>query len=112
VIFVSADGAVLEAPTSSVVFSVGRDLHTIPTGANGILDGTTQQLLFERAAAAGWRTHTTDARLPDLHGADVLWLIGSVRGPVDVVELDGRPRARCPEVDAEIRALAGFPPPA
>lgn len=108
VIFVSADGFVLEAPTGSVVWAVGRTLHTTPVGATGILAGTTQQLLFERAAAAGWQTVETLARVEELDAADVLWLVSSVRGPVDVVDLDGRARVRRPDVDAEIRALAGF----
>jgi 4-amino-4-deoxychorismate lyase len=107
-ILVSVEGRVLESPTSSVVWSVGRDLRTTPTGASGILAGTTQQRLFERAAAAGWRTHIAPASVEDLHAADVLWLVGSVRGAVDVVELDGKARARRPAVDTEIRRLAGF----
>jgi len=56
VLFVSADGIVLEAPTGSVVWWDGATLHTTPTGDTGILAGTTQRLLFERAAAAGWAT--------------------------------------------------------
>jgi 4-amino-4-deoxychorismate lyase len=111
-LFVSAEGIVLEAPTGSVVWSLGRALHTTPADRTGILAGTTQALLFERAAAAGWRTAQTLATVDDLHRADVVWLIGSVRGPVDVVELDRRRRTRYPEVDAEIRTLAGFDPPA
>jgi 4-amino-4-deoxychorismate lyase len=108
VLFVSADGMVLEAPTGSVVWSFERTLHTTPTGASGILAGTTQRLLFERAAAAGWRTADTRATLDELHAADVVWLVSSVRGPVDVVELDGKARTRLPAVDAEIRRLCGF----
>jgi 4-amino-4-deoxychorismate lyase len=107
-VFVSTDGVVLEAPTGSVVWSAGRTLHTTPTGATGILAGTTQRLLFERAAVAGWRTAETCASVADLHAADVVWLVGSVRGPVDVVDLDGKHRPRLPETDAEIRRLAGF----
>ncbi|MDT4915218.1 MAG: 4-amino-4-deoxychorismate lyase [Pseudonocardiales bacterium] len=107
-LFVSGDGVVLESPTGSVVWSLGRTLHTTPTGGTGILAGTTQRLLFERATGAGWQTAETPALLDDLHAADVVWLIGSVRGPVDLVELDGKARARMPEVDAEIRRLAGF----
>jgi 4-amino-4-deoxychorismate lyase len=107
-IFVSADGVVLESPTGSVVWSHGRTLCTTPVGPTGILAGTTQRLLFERAAAAGWQTGEVLASVDDLHAADVVWLIGSVRGPVDVVELDGRARSRRPETDAEIRRLAGF----
>ena len=45
----------------------------------------------------------------ELHAAPVLWLLGSVRGPVDVVDLDGRARARNPHLDGQIRRLAGFP---
>jgi 4-amino-4-deoxychorismate lyase len=108
VIFVSADGHVLEAPTGSVVWAVGRTLHTTPTGATGILAGTTQRLLFERASTAGWTVQETLATVDDLHAADVVWLVGSVRGPVDLVELDGKQRTRVPDVDGEIRSLAGF----
>ena len=63
-VFVSGDGFVLEAPTGSAVWAVGRALHTTPLGRTGILAGTTQQLLFERAEAAGWRTvqHPRPAR--------------------------------------------------
>jgi 4-amino-4-deoxychorismate lyase len=107
-LFVSADGIVLEAPTGSVVWAEGRALRTTPTGDTGILAGTTQRLLFERAAAAGWRTAEVRATVDDLHTADVVWLVGSVRGPVDIVELDGKQRIRLPRVDAEIRRLAGF----
>lgn len=109
VIFTSADGQVLESPTSSVLWTVGRALHTIPTGANGILGGTTQHLLFDRAEAAGWTLRTVAATADDLHAADGVWLTSSVRGPVDVVEIDGKQRTRIPDIDAEIRALSGFP---
>jgi 4-amino-4-deoxychorismate lyase len=109
VIFTSVDGQVLESPTSSVLWSVGRTLHTIPTGANGILGGTTQHLLFDHAAAVGWAVRTVPATVEDLHRADVVWLTSSVRGPVDIVELDGKTRSRIPEIDAEIRQLSGFP---
>jgi 4-amino-4-deoxychorismate lyase len=109
VIFVSADGIVLEAPTGSVVWAEGRTLHTTPLGATGILAGTTQALLFERAAGAGWTTTFSRVTVEELQAAEIVWLIGSVRGPVDVVELDGKARPRRPEVDAEIRRLTGFP---
>ena len=108
VIFLADDGCVLEAPTASVVWSSGRTLHTTPTGDTGILAGTTQQLLFERAASGGWATHETLGTVDDLHAADAVWIISSVRGPVDVVELDGKQRPRLPAVDGEIRALCGF----
>jgi 4-amino-4-deoxychorismate lyase len=108
VIFVSTDGWVLESPVSSVVWARGRSLHTTRPGPSGILAGTTQKLLFDRAQADGWQTVVTSASVEDLHAADVVWLIGSVRGPVDVVVLDGKHRDRMPRTDAEIRRLAGF----
>jgi 4-amino-4-deoxychorismate lyase len=110
VIFLSTDARVLESAISSVVWSTGRTLHTTPTGASGILGGTTQELLFARAAAAGWNTTVTDAGVADLHAAERLWLIGSVRGPVDVIELDGRVRDATSAATVEIRRLCGFGP--
>lgn len=112
VIFVSvggADGKVLEAPTSAVVWTVGDTMHTIPTGDNGILASTTQQRLFERAAEQGWRTVITDALVEDLHAADGVFLAGTVRGVVDVVDIDGRPRpSRDVDLVRAVQKLAGF----
>jgi 4-amino-4-deoxychorismate lyase len=108
VLFVSSDGFVLEAPTGTAVWAVGRTLRTVAPGPSGILGGTTQQRLFERATRAGWTVEETSARVDDLHEADVLWIVSSVRGPIDVVELDGKQRERRAEVDAEVRRLAGF----
>ena len=108
VMFVSSEGLVLEAPTSSVLWFAAGTLHTTPQGPSGILGGTTQALLFERAAAAGWPTAAVPAHAADLHAADSLWLIGSVRGPVDVVRLDGTPRGRDEVRTAELRKLCGF----
>ncbi len=108
VIFVSSDGFVLEAPTASVVWAVGHTLHTTPVDGTGILAGTTQQLLFRRAAAERWQTAYTLATVDDLHAAEVVWLVSTVRGPVDIIELDGKGRRRDPALDAEIRRLAGY----
>jgi 4-amino-4-deoxychorismate lyase len=111
VVFVTSDGTVLEAPNSTVVWAVGRTLYTVPPETTGILAGTTQQVLFAAAADAGWATEYRMATVDDLHAADVVWLVSSTRGAVDVVELDGKARLRMPDVDAEIRRLAGFPSP-
>jgi len=108
VIFTATDGTVLEAPTASVVWATGRTLTSTPLGATGILAGTTQAYLFDRAAAAGWTTQWATTTVAGLHEADVVWLVSTVRGPVDVVEIDGIAHERLPDVDAEVRALAGF----
>jgi 4-amino-4-deoxychorismate lyase len=108
VIFVTADGAVLESPTSSVLWSLGRSLHTIPTGENGILAGTTQERLFGNAAAAGWDVSPRSATIAELHACEGLWLISSVRGPIEVVSLDRVAHVRHPQIHAEICQLSGF----
>lgn len=107
-IFLSTDGQVLEAPTSSVVWARGPALRTTPTGGTGILGGTTAQLLFERAAGAGWDVATETASVDGLLAADSVWLVGSVRGPVDVLEIDGRTRSRDLARTEAVRALCGF----
>jgi 4-amino-4-deoxychorismate lyase len=108
VIFVSTDGYVLDATTSSVVWTDGPTLCTTPTGPSGILASTTVQRLFERADEDGWPIAVRPASVAELHTADVLWLVGTVRGPIDVVTLDGVARSRNPVVDARVRRLAGF----
>ncbi len=108
VIFVSADGRVLEAPTSAVVWTAGDTMSTIAPDDNGILASTTQQRLFDRAAEQGWRTVLTGAVVDDLHAANAVFLVGTVRGPVDVVELDGRPRPRDIDLLHSVQKLAGF----
>jgi 4-amino-4-deoxychorismate lyase len=108
VIFVSVDGRVLEAPTSAVVWTVGEVMCTTPWGATGVLASTTQQRLFERAAENGWRPSYVEGTVADLHAADAVFLISTVRGPVDVVELDGRARPRDIDLVRSVQKLAGF----
>lgn len=107
-IFVSSEGDVLEAPTGSVVWANGRSLRTTPTGATGILPGTTQQLLFDEAATRGWDVGEELVPLAELRAADAIWITSSVRGPVEVVALDGQARERRPDLDEQIRRLSGF----
>jgi 4-amino-4-deoxychorismate lyase len=108
VIFVSVDGRVLEAPTSAVVWTVGEAMSTTPWGATGVLASTTQQRLFDRAAENGWRPSYVEGTVADLHAADAVFLISTVRGPVDVVELDGRARPRDIDLVRSVQKLAGF----
>lgn len=90
VIFIGADGAVLEAPTSSVVVAHGRTLLTPPDDA--ILAGITVRRLFRVAGGAGWQVHTARLGAADLHAADGVWLASSARLLAPVVSIDGRPR--------------------
>lgn len=87
-LFVSLDGRLLEGPTSTVVWARDGVLHT-PPAELGILPGTTQQLLFSRAAEVGLGTALTDGTVADVIAADAVWLVSSVRGAAPVVALDG-----------------------
>lgn len=90
VVFVAAEGSVLEGPTSTVVVAHGDTLYTPPPEL-GILPGTTQAALFRAAEAAGWRTRVAPMPVSDLFTADGVWLCSSVRLVTRVHTLDGRP---------------------
>jgi len=109
VIFTSTDGHVLEGPTSTVVWSAGGALHTVPP-AEPILDGVTVRELFGAVGAGGMATAVTTARVEDLHAADGLWLVSSVRRIAAVRSLDGRPCPDSPLTPALRRALGADSP--
>jgi 4-amino-4-deoxychorismate lyase len=110
-LFVSADGQLLEAPTSSVVWAAKGTLHSVADGDNGILASITTRLLLDRAAEADLKSSWGSGTVADLHAADAVLLVGSVRGPVRVRSLDG---VALPVSDAgqaiveRCTALAGF----
>jgi 4-amino-4-deoxychorismate lyase len=112
-LFVTTDGWLLEAPTSSVVWASEHTLRTIAdTEANGILHSITVDTLFERAQKDGWTTLRDQGTPADLHAADVVMLVSSVLGPLRVRSLDGiflpAPAAGLDAL-AECRRLADFP---
>jgi 4-amino-4-deoxychorismate lyase len=104
VIFLAADGSVLEGPTSTVVIADGNTLRTTPP-SHGILEGTTQGALFRAAEKAGWSTKVEPLRMADLREADGLFLASSVRRITRVHTLDGSPLADVPALHAELNAL-------
>jgi 4-amino-4-deoxychorismate lyase len=106
VIFLGADGAVMEAPTSSVVAAVDRTLITPPV--DGILDGITVRRLFRVAAQAGWATRTVALTVEDLWRADGVWLASSARLLAPVTAIDGAP-APDRGLTAELAALLEVP---
>lgn len=77
VVFVSAEGYVLEGPRSTVVIARGGELITPPT-RQGILPGTTQHALFETAGRHGMTCREEALRPADLIAADGVWLVSSV----------------------------------
>lgn len=97
VIFVSADGKVLEGPTSTVLMvrrvpradgSEGIELIT-PIRESGILPGTTQGAVFAAAHEAGWTLGYGPLEPEDLLDADGVWLVSSVRLVAPVTHLEG-----------------------
>jgi 4-amino-4-deoxychorismate lyase len=107
VVFVSADGQLLEAPTATVVWLAGGVLRTPPPGPLGILEGVTVRHLFAGAATAGFGTEIQRGTVEDLHGADGVWLLSSVRIAAAVNILDGKPLATDPEITARVLRAAG-----
>lgn len=99
VIFTSAEGNLLEGPTSTIIVQRGNELLT-PNPGEGVLPGTTQSALFETAANCGWTVTPTVLVPEDLYTADAVWLVSSVRIAVVVKSIDGEP-IRQPDAAAE-----------
>ncbi|WP_297453663.1 aminodeoxychorismate lyase [uncultured Corynebacterium sp.] len=99
VIFTSAEGNLLEGPTSTIIVQRGNELLT-PNPGEGVLPGTTQAALFETAANCGWTVTPTVLVPGDLYTADAVWLVSSVRIAVVVKSIDGEP-IRQPDAAAE-----------
>ncbi|WP_415783660.1 aminotransferase class IV [Micrococcus flavus] len=94
VVFTSADGYLLEGPTSTLLISrrgadSARRLVT-PLRQKGILAGTSQSVIFAAAQAEGWALGYGPLVPADLEGADGLWLVSSVRGVLPIRAVDGR----------------------
>src|SRR5699024_7751900 len=89
VIFTSTDSYVLEGPTSTVVLRAGNELLT-PATDQGILAGTTQELLFRFAADQGIRAVARPVLEAELRNAEHVWLCSSVRLCAPVRAMDGR----------------------
>lgn len=108
VLWVSADGYALEAPTSTLVWLAGQTLCTVPADETGILPGTTTRWLLDHAGDLGWGAAERMVRPAELAAADGVWLISSVRGPAPVRTLDGAALPGSPHA-AAVRALLGYP---
>ncbi|WAP52310.1 aminodeoxychorismate lyase [Arthrobacter sp. ATA002] len=108
VIFTSADGKVLEGPTSSVILAVEEDgvkMLLTPELESGILPGTTQRALFDAAEAAGWARGYGPLEPAHLMEADAVWLVSSIRLLAPVTSIDGTPIRSSPELTAELTGL-------
>jgi 4-amino-4-deoxychorismate lyase len=109
VLWVSADGFALEAPTSTLVWLDGEALCTVPVEPTGILAGTTARWLLDHADALGWTTGEHMVTAAELLQTDGAWFTSSVRGVAAIRELDGKPMPYAPELTGKIRELLGYP---
>jgi len=87
-IFVSADGYVMEAPTSTVIIR-RANRFTTPRTDIGILPGTSQLALFDFYRSEGFEAEETLVPAADLLDADGVWLVSSVRLASPVTHIDG-----------------------
>jgi 4-amino-4-deoxychorismate lyase len=87
-IWVSADGIVLEAPTSNVIWVAG-DVAVTPPAEGGLLRGVTLEALRAGAAEAGVRLDVRPGTVAELRAAAEVMLTSSVRGVAPVLQLDG-----------------------
>jgi 4-amino-4-deoxychorismate lyase len=107
VVFVSADGQLLEAPTASVVWLDRGVLCTPPVVPLGLLDSVTTRRLFADAASHGFGTEIRRGTREDLHGADGVWLVSSIRLAAAVTTLDGKALPVDPDTSARVLAACG-----
>jgi 4-amino-4-deoxychorismate lyase len=108
VLWVSADGYALEAPTSTLVWLDGTELCTVPVERTGILAGTTARWLLAHAGSLGWTTAERMVTATELSKCDGAWFTSSVRGVAAIRELDGTAMPYSPEVTGRIRDLMGY----
>jgi 4-amino-4-deoxychorismate lyase len=102
-IWISVEGDVLEAPTSSVAWVAGGRLITPPAGDMGILPGTTLAVVLGLCDELGTPYEVRPGKVDELAAADEVLMMSSVRGVAPVTELDGRSLGVGP-VTEELRA--------
>lgn len=108
VLWTSADGYCLEAPTSSLVWLAEGRLCTVPTARTGILAGTTARWLLQHADKLGYSAGEEMMSPGGLAAVEGAWLLSSVRGIAEIRTLDGIPIGVTPPT-SRLRDLLGYP---
>jgi branched-chain amino acid aminotransferase len=86
----TAGGAIAEGATSNVFAVIAGRLRTPPV-SEGILPGITRDAVLALAREHGPSPEETRILPDELRAADEVFLTSSVRGPIAVTVLDGRP---------------------
>lgn len=105
VLWVSADGYALEAPTSTLVWLAGTTLCTVPAERTGILPGTTARWLLDHAGELGCTAEERMITPAELATVDGVWLLSSVRGVAPIRKLDS---ADLPQSPLPLRTFCGY----
>lgn len=106
-LWVSADGFLLEAPTSTLVWRSGDQLVTVPVAATGILPGTTARFLLDHAGELGLTAAEAMITPAELAGTDGAWLLSSIRGITEIRSVDGVERPLSADTE-RLRRYLGF----
>jgi 4-amino-4-deoxychorismate lyase len=109
VLWVSADGYALEAPTASLVWLTGGALCTVPAEPTGILPGTTARWLLDHADRLGWTAAERMITPAELTTVDGAWLVSSVRGVAAIRVLDSVGLPSAEPYTTQIRTLLAYP---
>jgi 4-amino-4-deoxychorismate lyase len=104
VVFVDADGTVLEGPRSAVLVVTEDDEFLTPPASLPILPGTTVAALFDEARDRGLACREQRIGVADLVAAQGVWLLSSVTLAAHVHTLDGVPLREAPRA-AEVANL-------
>jgi 4-amino-4-deoxychorismate lyase len=91
VVFVDADGAVLEGPRSTVLVAADDGALLTPPAALPILPGTTIRAVFDQAREQGVPCREQAIGVVDLRAAQGVWLLSSVTLAATVHTLDDTP---------------------
>lgn len=84
------DGQVTEGSVTSLFAIVGDTLVT-PPQSHLLLPGVTRELVLELAGQANMPTQQRTIPLAELYTADELWITGSTKEVLAVIEVDGQP---------------------
>ena len=121
VVYVSADGYVLEGARASVIAMTGRNLVTPPAQV-GILRARRSGRSGAEALRSGWAATTGMLTVGDLCAADAVWLVSSVTLAARVTAIDstvmttadgaifgpGRPGRRLLTATTSVAVITGY----
>lgn len=109
-VFVSAEGCLLEGPTSGLIFAMNDQLWTTPTENTGILRSITVEAILNEAEAGGVAVNrkfiTVDHISQQL--LEGFWMVSAIRGVVPVLRVDDTEIPHNPGITQMLSEAGGF----